>query len=137
MTPYCLSRCAPILLTKCQRSFRSSNRLNVLDIKLVRSTAHFGYIQLIQGQWIFPGLDDEQELHQYVVYNTTTPKGPKRINLDDSDKGKGKSDYTPPTSLTIHLSKIDMPELRPKPTIYDKHPDKREKEKGKKKGWRG
>ena len=59
-------------------------------------------------------------MHQYVIYDTekTTPrKGPKRINLDDPDpkKGKDKDKYAPPTSLVVHLSKIDMPELQPKP----------------------
>ncbi|KAJ6602179.1 hypothetical protein B0H10DRAFT_2167356 [Mycena sp. CBHHK59/15] len=56
------------------------------------------------------GLEDE--LHQYVLYDTQVRKGPKRINLDDTDKSKNK--YTPPESLTVHLSKIAMPELQPK-----------------------
>ena len=68
------------------------------------------------------GVAEEEELHQYVIYDTekSTPrKGPKRINLDDPDpkKGKDKDKYAPPTSLTVHLSKIDMPELRPKSTL--------------------
>lgn len=63
------------------------------------------------------GLAEESELHQYVVYDTlhnTANKGPRIINLDD-DAGKGKK-YAPPKSLTIHLSKIPLPELQPKPT---------------------
>jgi len=85
--------------------------------------------------FVSPGLEDE-EFHQYVLYDTasTGPKGPKRINLDDSDKGKGINDYTPPTSLTIHLSKIPMPELQPKASVYDRQGKKSdEKEKSKKK----
>ncbi|KAJ6558515.1 hypothetical protein DFH09DRAFT_532827 [Mycena vulgaris] len=53
----------------------------------------------------------EEELHQYVLYDTQERKGPKRINLDDTDKAKNK--YVPPESLTVHLSKIAMPELQP------------------------
>lgn len=64
------------------------------------------------------GLADDQELHQYVLYDAAPiQKGPKRINLNDGlDKDKAKTDskYSPPTSLTIHLSKIDMPELQPR-----------------------
>ncbi|KAG6837359.1 hypothetical protein H0H93_010961 [Arthromyces matolae] len=59
------------------------------------------------------GLEDA-ELHQYVVYDTAQKKGPRRINLDDNVKPT--TTYTPPTSLTVHLSKIDMPELQPKPS---------------------
>ncbi|EDR14637.1 uncharacterized protein LACBIDRAFT_305473 [Laccaria bicolor S238N-H82] len=59
------------------------------------------------------GLSEEEELHQYVLYDTIqSKKGPRRINLDDD--GKNKNKYTPPNSLTIHLSKISMPELQPK-----------------------
>ncbi|GLB41766.1 hypothetical protein LshimejAT787_1003660 [Lyophyllum shimeji] len=65
------------------------------------------------------GLSDETELHQYVVYETgEKQKGPRRINLDDNIKPSNM--YSPPTSLAVHLSKIDMPELQPKPTIHDK-----------------
>ncbi|KAG6857431.1 hypothetical protein H0H87_003498 [Tephrocybe sp. NHM501043] len=61
------------------------------------------------------GLSDEAELHQYVAYDTADKKkGPRRIKLDDDVKPT--TTYTPPTSLTVHLSKIDMPELQPKPT---------------------
>ncbi|KAJ7209600.1 hypothetical protein GGX14DRAFT_630940 [Mycena pura] len=52
----------------------------------------------------------EEELHQYVLYDTQPRKGPRRINLDDTSKNK----YRPPESLTVHLSKIPMPELQPK-----------------------
>ncbi|KAF7362093.1 hypothetical protein MVEN_00555000 [Mycena venus] len=54
----------------------------------------------------------EEELNQYVLYDTQVQKGPKRINLDDTP---AKSKYAPPESLTVHLSKIPMPELQPKP----------------------
>ncbi|KAG5337242.1 hypothetical protein E4T56_gene12529 [Termitomyces sp. T112] len=57
------------------------------------------------------GLSEETDLHQYVVYDEVKKKGPRRINLDDV---KPTTTYTPPTSLTVHLSKIDMPELQPK-----------------------
>jgi hypothetical protein len=52
-------------------------------------------------------------LHQYVLYDTVKPKGPRVIKLDDDNRTK----YRPPNSLVIHLSKIPMPELQPKPTI--------------------
>lgn len=57
------------------------------------------------------GLDEEQELLQYVIYDTAK-KGPKRINLNDPSPSH--LSYSPPTSLKIHLSKIDIPELRPR-----------------------
>jgi len=62
-------------------------------------------------------MDEEGELHQYVIYEQAKPKGPKIIKLDDP-KGKNAEmeNYTPPTSLTVHLSKIDMPELKPRAT---------------------
>lgn len=75
-------------------------------------------------------MSEEEELHQYVLYDTIQKKGPKRINLDD-DKNKNK--YTPPNSLTIHLSKISMPELQPKASVYDK-PKKDSKKKEEKQG---
>ena len=49
-----------------------------------------------------------EELHQYVVYDAQ-PRAPRRIKLDDPPA----KEYTPPSSLTVHLSKISMPELRP------------------------
>ena len=63
------------------------------------------------------GIAEDEELHQYVIYETEQQrKGPKRINLDDPDPRKGATKYAPPTSLTVHLSKIDMPELHPRAT---------------------
>lgn len=61
-------------------------------------------------------------------------KGPRIINLDDnSGKGKNK-EYIPPTSLTVHLSKIDIPELRPRGTPFDRQPTTRhDQDSGKKK----
>jgi hypothetical protein len=92
-----------------------------------------------------PGVEEDEELHQYVLYDTTSKarKGPRRINLDSDTANKAKADYTPPDSLTVHLSKIPMPELQPKPSVHDKHTKETKKpdEKGKKKredkkGWR-
>ncbi|CDO68167.1 hypothetical protein BN946_scf184938.g19 [Trametes cinnabarina] len=69
------------------------------------------------------GVAEEEELYQYVIYDNrqTSPqrKGPRRINLDDPEskspgKGKDQAKYAPPTNLTVHLSKIDMPELQPR-----------------------
>ncbi|KZV65112.1 hypothetical protein PENSPDRAFT_587366 [Peniophora sp. CONT] len=62
------------------------------------------------------GLPDDG-LHQYVVYDI---KQPKRINLDDPPAGPSAQNYKPPDSLMIHLSKIDMPELKPRPNL-DRH----------------
>lgn len=56
----------------------------------------------------------DKDLYQYVLYDTAR-KGPRTINLDDN-KAKGK-DYTPPSNIVVHLSKIDMPELRPRSAI--------------------
>ncbi|KAJ7647580.1 hypothetical protein FB45DRAFT_998609 [Roridomyces roridus] len=53
-----------------------------------------------------------EALHQYVLYDTQVPKGPKRINLDDVDPAKDK--YKPPQDISVHLSKIAMVELQPK-----------------------
>ncbi|EMD38768.1 hypothetical protein CERSUDRAFT_92805 [Gelatoporia subvermispora B] len=70
------------------------------------------------------GLAEEEELFQYVLYDTEKSqparKGPRIIKLDDPEpKGKSRSGsssaaYAPPTSLVVHLSKIDMPDLRPR-----------------------
>ncbi|KAL1942985.1 hypothetical protein VTO73DRAFT_4656 [Trametes versicolor] len=67
------------------------------------------------------GVAEDEELYQYVIYDTpqdsSKRKGPRRINLNDPDpksRGKEPDKYAPPTSLTVHLSKIDMPELQPK-----------------------
>ncbi|KAH9829983.1 uncharacterized protein C8Q71DRAFT_788121 [Rhodofomes roseus] len=69
----------------------------------------------------------QEELHQYVSYDTSNKtKGPRRINLNDPDpkgKSRGKDGYTPPESLVIHLSKIDMPELRPRAEVKDPGPE--------------
>jgi hypothetical protein len=80
----------------------------------------------------FPvGLSEDEDLHQYVLYDTQeAKKGPKRINLDDDPKNK----YTPPKNLTVHLSKISMPELQPKGQLKDKN-QKDSKRKEDKKGW--
>jgi len=68
----------------------------------------------------------ETELHQYVLYDTVVQqKGSKRIVLDDVSKAKAK--YTPPNSLIVHLSKIDIPELQPKANGSDKLPKKEDK----------
>jgi len=78
----------------------------------------------------------EEELHQYVLYDTQERKGPKRINLDDTtDKSKNK--YVPPENLTVHLSKIAMPELQPrvksapddKPPVVETKKEKKEQKK--------
>jgi len=79
------------------------------------------------------GMDEEGELYQYVIYEQAKPKGPKIIKLDDP-KGRNAEmeSYTPPTSLTVHLSKIDMPELKPRAT-GNASPDKKGKGKEKEK----
>ncbi|EIW79308.1 hypothetical protein CONPUDRAFT_59083 [Coniophora puteana RWD-64-598 SS2] len=66
----------------------------------------------------------DKELHQYVVYDSALPtqKGTRVIKLDDEPKDKSKfSGYTPPSSVAIHLSKIDIPELQPR-SKYDSRP---------------
>ncbi|KJA28114.1 hypothetical protein HYPSUDRAFT_129892 [Hypholoma sublateritium FD-334 SS-4] len=84
------------------------------------------------------GLSDEEELHQYVLYDTQEPKkGPRRINLDDDPKDK----YAPPKNLTVHLSKIPLPELQPKGQLKEKvgkepkDTKKKDEKKEDKKGW--
>ena len=68
-------------------------------------------------------MDEEGELHQYVIYEQAKPKGPKIIKLDNpKDKNAEMESYTPPTSITVHLSKIDMPELKPR--AVSQPPDK-------------
>lgn len=83
-------------------------------------------------------MDEEGELHQYVIYEQAKSKGPKVIKLDNPKaKNSEVENYTPPTSLTVHLSKIDMPELKPRAASQPpdknimKDWDKKEKEKGK------
>lgn len=61
----------------------------------------------------------DEELHQYVKYDedkASGNKGPRVIKLDDRPSNPSNKDisYRPPTTLTIHLSKIPMPELQPK-----------------------
>lgn len=51
-----------------------------------------------------------EELHQYVMDDKPSV-GLHRIKLDGPPNA-----YTPPSSLTVHLSKIPMPELRPHPS---------------------
>ncbi|KAF8478252.1 hypothetical protein JB92DRAFT_3048096 [Gautieria morchelliformis] len=73
------------------------------------------------------GYDDDQELHQYVGMSFDEDagkgkgkgkdkgkKGPRVINLDDNPTAPRTPLYQPPNTLTIHLSKIAMPELEPK-----------------------
>ncbi|QRV88898.1 hypothetical protein RhiJN_16916 [Ceratobasidium sp. AG-Ba] len=61
----------------------------------------------------------EEDLHQYLRYEdekVQAPKGPKVIKLDESPSKESSSSrkaYAPPQTLTIHLSKIPMPELMP------------------------
>jgi hypothetical protein len=59
-----------------------------------------------------------EELHQYVIYDTKPSIGLQRIKLD----GPSAKVYTPPSSLTVHLSKIPMPELRPQPNTRPPSP---------------
>jgi len=89
-------------------------------------------------------MNEEGELHQYVIYEQAKLKAPKIIRLDNP-KGKNTEmeKYTPPTSLTVHLSKIGVPELEPRTTNqppdkcimkeWDKKGKEREKEKQKEK----
>ncbi len=54
--------------------------------------------------FILIGLDEEEGLQQYVLYDQKEArKGPWIINLDDDRKNK----YAPPKNLTVHLSKIN------------------------------
>lgn len=97
------------------------------------------------GQWHFfidfkntyhlLGLSDEEELHQYVLYDTPEggKGGPRRIiNLDDDMKNK----YVPPKNLTVHLSKIAIPELQPKVHMNEKQKGGRWKEDKKGRWWK-
>lgn len=68
---------------------------------------------------IYLGQDDD-ELYQYVLYDTERQKGPRRINLDDDNHNRNMDKYKPPSNLTIHLSKIPMPELQPKTQVDGK-----------------
>ncbi|KAH7913056.1 hypothetical protein BJ138DRAFT_1111787 [Hygrophoropsis aurantiaca] len=65
----------------------------------------------------FLGFSDDKDLHQYVVHDTSKPSAPsssRRINLNDVQGQRDESKNVPPNSLVIHLSKIDMPEFRPR-----------------------
>lgn len=85
----------------------------VEETKRIRYKAGTYFLELEHENSDLPspsGLDEE-ELHQYVLYDVLeAKKGPRRINLDDEPKNK----YAPPKSLCVHLSKISMPELQPK-----------------------
>lgn len=91
----------------CPRCCKLYMRRNVYGTKLVRPD---WFETAIASDRLGVGLSDDDELHQYVVHDATPNKGPRRINLDD----KAKDKYAPPESITIHLSKIPMPELQPK-----------------------
>ncbi|KZV98779.1 hypothetical protein EXIGLDRAFT_831994 [Exidia glandulosa HHB12029] len=56
----------------------------------------------------------EETLHLYPSYDEVPRNGPKIIRLDDPATSTA-TNYKPPVNLTIHLSKIPMPELQPKP----------------------
>ena len=87
----------------------------VEQAKRLRHKAGTCELGLHYGIFVKPphsGLDEDEALHQYVIYDTPKTKGPRRINLDDPSTGASKP-YAPPTNLTVHLSKIDMPELPP------------------------
>ncbi|KAG8951867.1 hypothetical protein FRC04_005559 [Tulasnella sp. 424] len=62
----------------------------------------------------YKGGAHDEELHQYAKYEEAAEKkGPRVINLDGPAKEPPK-EYKPPTALSIHLSKIPMPELQAK-----------------------
>lgn len=80
----------------------------------------------------------DEELYQYVQYDTDNAatggkKGPRVIKLDNDASERDK--YRPPESLTLHLSKIPMPELQPKAKGKEKakEPERVESEKERKK----
>ncbi|KDQ13076.1 hypothetical protein BOTBODRAFT_133991 [Botryobasidium botryosum FD-172 SS1] len=71
-----------------------------------------------------------EELHQYVSYQEYVEpqrKGPRVIKLDEPNTAGPSSSkaYQPPPNLTIHLSKISMPELQPKAQAPTVAPSKR------------
>jgi hypothetical protein len=104
--------------------------MNALDLFIFQLTLTPIFSSLL-------GLDEETELHQYVLYDTEKKKGPRRINLNDDAEEKAK--YAPPSSLIVHLSKIDMPELMPKTTLSSSSTSAKKREsvvdKRKSKGW--
>jgi hypothetical protein len=63
--------------------------------------------------------EGDDDIHQYVSYDQDGKKGPRVIKLDDDTEGSGRhrKEYQPPMSLSVHLSKIPMPELAPRPTV--------------------
>lgn len=69
-----------------------------------------------QTKSILHAAGEDDELYQYVHYDKDDTrispggkKAPRVIKLDD-----GADKYQPPSSLTVHLSKIPMPELQPR-----------------------
>jgi hypothetical protein len=66
-------------------------------------------------RFYYKSVRHDEDLHQYVSMEDAQPAntGPKVINLDDGRKKKDKP-YVPPQTVTVHLSKIAMPELQPK-----------------------
>ncbi|KAG8898001.1 hypothetical protein FRB99_007726 [Tulasnella sp. 403] len=59
----------------------------------------------------YKGGAHDEELHQYAKYEEEeAKKGPRVIKLDQP----AKDPYRPPAALSIHLSKIPMPELQPR-----------------------
>lgn len=101
----------------------------VEEIKRLRYKAGKSFVRIFifldadQGLSLLCTLDEE-ELHQYVTYDNAAKsssaerKSRRRIKLDDPEPSEtGSGAYTAPKSLVIHLSKIDMPELRPKTEV--------------------
>lgn len=58
-----------------------------------------------------------EELHQYVAFEQVPRTAGKVINLDDKKGKKGEEVFDTPESITIHLSKIPLPELAPRPAV--------------------
>lgn len=92
-----------------------------------------------QTKSILHAAGEDDELYQYVHYDKDDSrispggkKAPRVIKLDD-----GADKYQPPSSLTVHLSKIPMPELQPRVKAPDvikappPPPPLREEERGK------
>lgn len=109
-----------------------------ITIRSLSAADVFKVLQVVEQTKRIRHKAEEEELHQYAVYEQEKPKGPKRINLNDPSRASMPlgSNYSPPTSLAIHLSKIDMPELRPRQAASSPpdHPGEARKDKGKKKG---
>lgn len=89
------------------------------------------------------GLDQgDDALYHYVLDESQiTRKGkkaPRVINLDDTNPKDKMKNYKPPSSISIHLSKIPMPELEPRPvpkspnlSEWSSSPEGRDKDKSK------